>query len=410
MSRRLSEALMSCLRCLGNSKSCGCFIDISGDEEQAAPLPLTNPVSSRSAPVATGAVPAEGSNQQPQPQPPLQPPSPAPARAAAEAATTTTASQPILNPSGVIAGPSPPNENRSILEAAFEEAPGTFQEPLSATDIANRLQEWLSAPDPLFDDDPALAHLKYNKFQNVGAQRRRWMEDSNEADCPVQPSTLKFADLRQNHNFREPKIENINWILEDQVKRLGLPNEFGSDSGPRFNIEVSNSSGSSESDPNTTVYLRFQGAASYLDFNWTGSTGPGIIVMDNIYREPWSATPKVAYVAKAIYESQFPLGSLKHVFVTRIMNVNTERFVRERLYTENNNLTWPKTDTEEIEDYPPIEWENGTAEYDALLGTTFGKILTYLVLSAYPRGSRTIARVVTWPVPFCMRFDIEDLK
>jgi hypothetical protein len=67
------------------------------------------------------------------------------------------------------------------------------------------------------------------------------------------------------------------------------------------------------------------------DFNWESSTGPGVIVIDVAYREPWSATPRYAYVTKAIYKYKFPLQTLEHVSVTRILHVNTRRFISERL-------------------------------------------------------------------------------
>ncbi|KAJ5376844.1 hypothetical protein N7509_013730 [Penicillium cosmopolitanum] len=339
MSRRLSEAFMSCLRCLGNSTTCGCIGDNSSDEEQGVPAPA------QSTPAATGAAPAAGSNQQPQPQTPLQISPAAQPQAAAKAAPTTTPTQPIAGPSGSRPGPRPRTRNLGILEAAFEAPPRPFEEVLGSGNTGNRLRQWMKAHDPLFDNDPALAHLKYNKFQDVGAQR--------------------------------------SGLLEDQVKELGLPDEFGSDAGSQFNVDVSSAS-ESDKDTKPSVYLKFQCGAMTEDFNWEGSTGPGIIVIDVAYREPWSATPRHAYVTKAIYEYKFSLQTLEHVFVTRILNVNTRRFISERLYTEDNNLTWPADDAE-TKDFPPIAWENGTAEYDALLGTAFGKIIAYLVLSAYPR-------------------------
>ncbi|KAJ5980452.1 hypothetical protein N7481_007750 [Penicillium waksmanii] len=352
MSRRLSEAFMSCLRCLGNSTTCGCFGDNSSDEEQGAiPLAEINPAPAQSAPVAAGAATAEGSHQQPEPQTPLQT-SPAQRQAAAEAAPTTTPTQPIAGPSGSRPGPSSPTRNLGILEAAFEATPRPFEEVLGSCDPANRLQQWLKAHDPIFDDDPALAHLKYNKFQNVGAQRRRWMEDANETGCPVQISTLTYDYLQQNHyRFGEPTAQNINSLLEDQVKELGLPDEFSSDAGSQFHIDLSSDS-ESDQDTKSSVYLRFQCGEMTEDFNWVGSTGPGVIVIDAAYREPLSATPRTAYVTKAIYEYKFSLQSSKHVFVTRVLNVNTGRFVSERLYTENNNLTWPADDAEK-KDFPP---------------------------------------------------------
>lgn len=238
--------------------------------------------------------------------------------------------------------------------------------------------------------EPSLAHLRYNKFQNLGAQRRRWIENTDEPNCPVSLSTLTFADLRQNLGFPLPRRENIDAIFARQVIELGLPNEFGKDS-----------------DGHSSAYSRFESPAG-TDFIWNGNTGPGVIVIDEVERSPSSTAPRIAYMTKAIYEYGFPLASLSHVLISTIINRNTRRFLKKMLYAPKNNLTWP-TLASTSREFPPLTWKHGTAEYDGLLGTELGKIISCLVLSAYPRGTRQISRIVTWHFPLCMRFDIEDI-
>lgn len=247
---------------------------------------------------------------------------------------------------------------------------------------------WINEPDPLFEDDPFLSDLKYNKFQDIGAQRQRWIEDADAPDCPITNTTLTFADLVRDWEFPEPTPENLDIALKDQVMALGLPNEFAT--------IVENS-----------VYREFS-AISIPDFVWNGIAGPGVISIDEIYRESQSTCPRIAYMTKAIYEYNFPLEGLRYIFLTSIVNKNTERFMRTRLYVEGNELAWPAASAKASE-HLPLTWESGTPEYEGLLGTKLGKVVAYFVLSAYPRGTRRIARIVSWPLPVCLRFDIEDI-
>lgn len=276
---------------------------------------------------------------------------------------------------------------------------------------------WMSSEDALFVDEPSLAHLKYNKLQAIGAQRRRWIEDASEPGCPVQYSetTVTFSDLQERFGFPDPERMNIDPILARQVRELGLPNEF--------DVPNALSSSSSEADSQATIpddvmseasagppsaYMCFDGASGLADWLWIGFVGPSVITLDNVFRVPTSTFPRIAYVTKAIYEHCHPIDTLRHVFVTSIVNISTRRFCQEKLYTKANNLHWPAHD-ETPADHPPISWEHGSDEYDGLLGTQFGKIISYLVIAAYPRGTHRIARIVTWPIPLCIRFDIEEI-
>jgi len=210
------------------------------------------------------------------------------------------------------------------------------------------------------------------------------MEDPNEPGCPVTLITLTFADLNQSLGFSEPTPGDLDRPLRAQAEQLGLP------TGP-------------------SAYFEFNYGAYSSVFTWIGYTGPGVVSINEVFRIPTSDTPRIAYVTKAIYEYKYPLSSLKHVFVMDIINKSTYHFLKKRLYTDDNGLVWPKLH-DHVKDYPPRTWESDTAEYEGLLGTQFGKIISYLVLCAYPRGTRRIARIVTWPIPPCIRFDIEDIS
>ncbi|KAJ5600541.1 hypothetical protein N7450_001608 [Penicillium hetheringtonii] len=244
-------------------------------------------------------------------------------------------------------------------------------------------QHW-NKDDPIIQDDPALSHLKYNRFQQVGQLRQKWMEDPNEPGCPVTLTTLTFADLKQSLGFSEPTPADLDRSLKAQADQLGLPTW-------------------------PSAYFNFDHGAYSSVFTWIGQTGPGVISINEVFRIPTSDTPRIAYVTKAIYEYKYPLSSLKHVFVMDIINKSTYHFFKKRLYTDDIGLAWPKLH-DNAKDYPPRTWESGTSEYEGLLGTQFGKVISYLVLCAYPRGTRRIARIVTRPIPPCMRFDIENIS
>lgn len=93
----------------------------------------------------------------------------------------------------------------------------------------------------------------------------------------------------------------------------------------------------------------------------------------------------------------FSLDSLRHVFVTTVINHDTNGFITQELYRGRPILE-------------PQAWHIGSPAYDALLGTRIGMVVAYLVLGAYERGARRIKSITIWPdTSGCpnLRFDIE---
>lgn len=144
---------------------------------------------------------------------------------------------------------------------------------------------------------------------------------------------------------------------------------------------------------------------------WHGLIGPGVIALDNIERPPSSSAPVISEITQALYKRHFAMESVKHIFVTTIVNTETLSFISKRLYSATNGLSWEKEG--EGVDATPRTWEHGTAEYDALLGTRIGKTIAYLVLGAFERGTRRVARIASWPGHMrssaYLRFDIEGI-
>lgn len=70
-------------------------------------------------------------------------------------------------------------------------------------------------------------------------------------------------------------------------------------------------------------------------------------------------------------------------------------------------MTWPDSGEQ------TWDFARNTKSFDMLLGTRFGKVVSYLVLRAFQRGTRRIARVVTRPASgenqVHKRFDIESV-
>lgn len=173
-----------------------------------------------------------------------------------------------------------------------------------------------------------------------------------------------------------PIAENLPIELLPHVIELDLPNEF-------------------HRDVQASVYRSFDISTERL--RWFGSTGPGIICLDDIYREKGfkHLNPHVSQISQILYERDFPLESLRYVFVTTVIESETHEFIF-------NELGWVGLHQ---------RWTIGTPEYDALLGTRIGKVVAYLVLGAFERGTRMITNIHIWPDTaggFNMQFDIES--
>jgi hypothetical protein len=115
--------------------------------------------------------------------------------------------------------------------------------------------------------------------------------------------------------------------------------------------------------------------------------------------------PTASAVAQAFYERDFDLNDLRCVFVNGIINKNTVGFIREHIYNPEDFNEFPGLD------FAPQTWKYASPEYDGLLGTRIGKVVAYLVLGAFERGTRRISQIVTYSYEGIsavhMRFDIE---
>lgn len=112
--------------------------------------------------------------------------------------------------------------------------------------------------------------------------------------------------------------------------------------------------------------------------------GPGVIVSQLSSR---FLGPHWSDVALAVYK-QYETAPLKYVFRVDITNEIVERLISEEIYSVKTGLEWP--------DSIRREWQIGTCEYKALLGTPLGRGVVALVLRGYDRGTKLISSISTF--------------
>lgn len=209
-----------------------------------------------------------------------------------------------------------------------------------------------------------------------GSQRRRWMEDSNEPGCFINYPPLDHESLVINYELDWP-VKNVKTdvILESQELCL---------------------------DPSLD-YIEY--AYTCDAFLWSGYIARGAIVIEELRREKRLKGPYMSQVSYALYTSNYSIESLKHVYVSSVDEYDTYPLIQQYIYGQTNQLTWPDSGEQ--------TWDiaRDADVFDMLIGTRIGKLVSYLVLGGFDRGTRSIARIVTRPSrgenAIHMRFDIE---
>lgn len=226
-----------------------------------------------------------------------------------------------------------------------------------------------------------MSGYRYGSLQQSGRQRRIWIQNPNDPSCPIQPSYLTIRDLSAEYDIEIPPPMRLPVSLSYQAAQLGLPQSS-----------------------QRTWYIMEN------DFEWQGSACQTMITLDNIRRESDSDAPYISDISLALFRSCFSLRNLRYIFVTSIVERQTSEFVISHLYRVHG-IRWPNA-RHDVNFAEIVTWEYGTPEYDALLGTRIAKIIAYIILGGFQRGSVRIARIVTWPgwmagTRLNMRFDIE---
>lgn len=241
-------------------------------------------------------------------------------------------------------------------------------------------------------------HFRYGALQEEGAKLQRWIDGHRSRRSTASISNLDALDLeREGWEFTEDFVGLPVEVRADAIAQ-GLPYE----QNPNITDTTYHS-----------FKVRKEMTVDPMEVQtgdeWMGRIGPEVIFLENLRRIKDSPNAHISQISKALYMvDNDDMDSLKHVYVSEVVNRETRRFVTQRLYTMANGLNWnvPVAHT----------WEYDTPEYQGILGTRMGKTVAYILLDSFEPGTHLISRIVTLPDPVIvaagktamhMRFDIE---
>ncbi|KAJ6035766.1 hypothetical protein N7540_000045 [Penicillium herquei] len=238
------------------------------------------------------------------------------------------------------------------------------------------------------------ASINFAALQWRGSLRQRWLEGVPAGrKCPIEKSTLKLADLINqgflNTDAGLPYYDTgyLDETIEEHMM-LPKPSEWTRFYRVLLDPQVKNA----QDEKDWQLQL------------WEGHVAPGILYIDTMYRRPGTgseAGPPSSPIAQAAYDEKYPIDTLKHIIMSDVVHKPTKKFIKHQLYTEEKGLSWP--------DERLVEWKYNTPEFKAILGTKIGSVVSYILLGAFPSGSRRISSVWTCShhCTLFMRFDIE---
>ena len=241
-------------------------------------------------------------------------------------------------------------------------------------DKARRFEGGTKNRDPPLSDEVIYAR---------GNQVIQWMEDPNANDppCPVTVNTLTYEQMKQASTMMH---RDVNHQSVRDLAKMRFPEGV---EGPRNYIHHAVCLG------RTDKYKLF--------------FAQGVICLSDIFRVPGSSHPNTADVALTLYKKEFGnVDTLRHIFAFTILNAQTLDFIVKHL--EARSMA-EFGSADKLQSYTFL---HGTPEYEGLLGTRIARTAAYLVLGAFPRGERRIARIEVYPSPsfsFEIRFDIEPI-
>jgi hypothetical protein len=246
---------------------------------------------------------------------------------------------------------------------------------------------------PASVDGPVSGGYQYGQREISGELRQRWIDNANEPNCPIQPLNFEYKTLTHARNWSERWHTDFNHrgprppIFQVDLANCNLP----TGDADYHDAKITKKSVV----PHPT---RDRGTNLY---HFT--TAAGVIIVRNVerYDGPWWS-----HVALAQYNIHFAQNALRHVYAENVVNEDTSDFI---------HAIWAKTQppNSPVFNRSPasvnqVSWAYDTPEYKAILGTDLGKGVAAVVLLAFPRGTRRIARVVVWRnIILQMRFDIE---
>lgn len=230
----------------------------------------------------------------------------------------------------------------------------------------------------------------YGVHQMHGARRQKWLDDAESADCAIYQTPIINLKGLIHHKNLQLKWENpleqwgpppVNYHQE--LESLYLPTDT---SYRQIRIRKSG-----------RHPVRGEARNDYLHY-----TARGVLIAMDIVRVDG---PHWSDIALAQYTLDHPVDTLKHIFFHHVINNDTRDFFISQLYPRRSRLQFG--DSHLPAALVPVVWNYGTPEYQAILGTAFGKSVCALLISAFPRGTVCVARVVSWMDHHLqLRFDV----
>ncbi|KAJ5943382.1 hypothetical protein N7516_003550 [Penicillium verrucosum] len=235
---------------------------------------------------------------------------------------------------------------------------------------------------------------QYGEREMWGHLRQRWIDDATEPNCTVQLPNFEFRNLTHAKHRSQRWTTNFNrWIegphfLSYDLAACGLP--VGEQS--YHDVKITKDS---------VIPHPKRGMGTNL---YQITTAMGVIVLRNAYRHdgPWWSQ-----IALAQYDIHFARNILRHIYLENVVNDDTVDCVRT-IWADTQPPNSGLFDTSPAAS-DQVSWNFDTPGYKAILGTELGKGAAAIVLSAYPRGTHRITKVVVWRQSILqVRFDIEN--
>ncbi|KAJ5494505.1 hypothetical protein N7463_010592 [Penicillium fimorum] len=221
--------------------------------------------------------------------------------------------------------------------------------------------------------------FKYPQFEPYGDKLIRWMENINEAGCPIPMSTLKVGSLQRHIWTNEYERE---WLSPEYIASIvGLGLQVG-DLIPHTSYPTQSPSF------RHSIIKTKEGITALIS-----TMGPGVFFLYSMRRLYGSSDPYVSELIKLAYETHFRLDSLRYIFMDEVQECETEPFIEEQIYPSREGLCYPSAKTQ--------TWNRSSPEFSAIMGT-------------YGQGIKRIGRIATFHTALDLhklhiRFDIEDV-
>ncbi|KAJ5649856.1 uncharacterized protein N7484_003579 [Penicillium longicatenatum] len=217
----------------------------------------------------------------------------------------------------------------------------------------------------------------FSTYQQSGVERAYYLDGVWSPNPPTAMSRLTLQHLQHQGWSVSREAIRLPRRYHSRVDRVRIPLN-----GPFYSTEI----------VRTDVYGE-----------WKGVIGPGMVIIETVYRTGRTNLPYSSQLTKAAYEACSPLAGLRYVFMENVVNDDTLEFVRNFIYTEPEYIT-----LETISEAKRKSFQMGTPQYYGLLGTEMGRIVTYLLLDSFRPGYRRIGKITTWFERYNLqlRFDV----